>query len=93
MTSRNLQLHLLSADARASTFLVIALWSPLKHNLYRMSSFGDFIALSAPLATACIISYELSDRIIAPGHADEALDVLKKAGKYCVHQVRASSSS
>ncbi|OAX36344.1 AICARFT/IMPCHase bienzyme [Rhizopogon vinicolor AM-OR11-026] len=54
----------------------------------RMSSFGDFIALSAPcdLATARIISREVSDGIIAPGYSPEALEVLKKkkAGKYCV---------
>ncbi|TFY78561.1 hypothetical protein EWM64_g5451, partial [Hericium alpestre] len=57
----------------------------------RMSSFGDFIALSAPcdLATARIISREVSDGIIAPGYAEEALDALrkKKAGKYCVLQI------
>ncbi|KIO33752.1 hypothetical protein M407DRAFT_13667 [Tulasnella calospora MUT 4182] len=54
----------------------------------RMSSFGDFIALSAPcdLATAKIISREVSDGVIAPGYSAEALEVLKKkkAGKYCV---------
>ena len=57
----------------------------------RMSSFGDFIALSDPcdLATAEIISREVSDGIIAPGYSPEALDVLKKkkGGKYCVLQV------
>ncbi len=57
----------------------------------RMSSFGDFIALSAPcdVATAKIISREVSDGIIAPGYLDEALEILKKkkAGKYCVLQV------
>ncbi|KAF8159906.1 cytidine deaminase-like protein [Crassisporium funariophilum] len=57
----------------------------------RMSSFGDFVALSAPcdLATARIISREVSDGIIAPGYSDEALDVLKKkkAGKYCVLEI------
>ena len=57
----------------------------------RMSSFGDFVALSAPcdLATARIISREVSDGIIAPGYTNEALDVLKKkkAGKYCVLEV------
>lgn len=56
-----------------------------------MSSFGDFVALSAPcdLATAKIISREVSDGIIAPGYSAEALDVLskKKAGKYCVLEV------
>ncbi|CCO30838.1 phosphoribosylaminoimidazolecarboxamide formyltransferase / IMP cyclohydrolase [Rhizoctonia solani AG-1 IB] len=54
----------------------------------RMSSFGDFIALSAPcdLATAKIISREVSDGVIAPGYSEDALEVLKKkkAGKYCV---------
>ena len=57
----------------------------------RMSSFGDFIALSEPcdLATAKIISREVSDGIIAPGYSPEALDVLKKkkAGKYCILEV------
>lgn len=56
-----------------------------------MSSFGDFIALSAPcdLATARIISREVSDGIIAPGYSPEALEILskKKAGKYCVLQI------
>jgi phosphoribosylaminoimidazolecarboxamide formyltransferase/IMP cyclohydrolase len=58
----------------------------------RMSSFGDFIALSAPcdLATAKIISREVSDGVIAPGYEDAALEVLKKkkGGKYCVLEVR-----
>ncbi|KAH9840033.1 bifunctional purine biosynthesis protein ade10 [Rhodofomes roseus] len=62
----------------------------------RMSSFGDFIALSAPcdLATARIISREVSDGIIAPGYSPEALDVLskKKGGKYCVIQARIDPS-
>ncbi|TFK39491.1 bifunctional purine biosynthesis protein ade10 [Crucibulum laeve] len=57
----------------------------------RMSSFGDFVALSAPcdLATARIISREVSDGIIAPGYSKEALDVLskKKGGKYCVLEI------
>jgi phosphoribosylaminoimidazolecarboxamide formyltransferase/IMP cyclohydrolase len=57
----------------------------------RMSSFGDFIALSAPcdLVTAKIISKEVSDGVIAPGYTPEALAVLqrKKAGKYCVLEV------
>ena len=57
----------------------------------RMSSFGDFIALSheCDLATARIISREVSDGIIAPGYSNAALDVLKKkkGGKYCVLQV------
>ncbi|KAK4337209.1 hypothetical protein RND71_043308 [Anisodus tanguticus] len=54
----------------------------------RMSSFGDFIALSdvCDTITARIISREVSDGIIAPGYQPEALDILKKkkGGNYCV---------
>lgn len=57
----------------------------------RMSSFGDFVALSDPcdLLTAKIISREVSDGIIAPGYTPEALEVLKKkkGGGYCVLQI------
>ncbi|BGP21390.1 bifunctional phosphoribosylaminoimidazolecarboxamide formyltransferase/IMP cyclohydrolase [Rhodotorula toruloides] len=57
----------------------------------RMSSFGDFIALShtCDVPTAKIISREVSDGIIAPGYEPEALDTLKKkkGGKYCVLQM------
>ncbi|KAI8887130.1 phosphoribosylaminoimidazolecarboxamide formyltransferase/IMP cyclohydrolase [Backusella circina FSU 941] len=57
----------------------------------RMSSFGDFIALSdkVDLVTAKIISREVSDGVIAPAYDDDALEVLKakKAGKYCVLQM------
>lgn len=57
----------------------------------RMSSFGDFVALSRPcdVATAKIISREVSDGIIAPGYEPEALDILKKKknGSYCVLEV------
>lgn len=57
----------------------------------RMSSFGDFIALSniVDLPTAQIISKEVSDGVIAPGYSDEALELLtkKKGGKYCVLQI------
>ncbi|KAL7421310.1 bifunctional phosphoribosylaminoimidazolecarboxamide formyltransferase/IMP cyclohydrolase [Cryptotrichosporon argae] len=59
----------------------------------RMSSFGDFIALShtVDVATAKIISREVSDGVIAPGYEPDALDILrkKKAGKYCVLQMDA----
>ncbi|KAJ1527879.1 hypothetical protein ONE63_007815 [Megalurothrips usitatus] len=54
----------------------------------RMSSFGDFIALSdvCDAITARIISREVSDGIIAPGYTPEALEILKKKknGGYCV---------
>ena len=57
----------------------------------RMSSFGDWIALSAvcDLATAKIISREVSDGVIAPGYTAEALQLLlkKKAGKYTVLEI------
>lgn len=57
----------------------------------RMSSFGDFIALSdtCDFLTAKIISREVSDGIIAPGYTPEALELLKKKknGGYCVLQV------
>ncbi|CAL8350893.1 unnamed protein product [Merluccius merluccius] len=57
----------------------------------RMSSFGDFIALSdvCDVPTAKIISREVSDGIIAPGYEEEALKILskKKGGKYCVLQM------
>ena len=45
-----------------------------------MSSFGDFIAVSAPcdVATAKIISREVSDGIIAPGYDPAALEILAK---------------
>ena len=49
----------------------------------RMSSFGDFIALSdvCDLTTAKIIKREVSDGIIAPGYTDEALELLKSKRK------------
>jgi len=54
----------------------------------RMSSFGDFIALSdtCDVATAKIISKEVSDGVIAPAYEDDALEILrkKKGGNYCV---------
>ncbi len=54
----------------------------------RMSSFGDFIALSdvCDESTALVIKREVSDGVIAPGYTDEALAVLKqkKNGSYCV---------
>ena len=49
----------------------------------RMSSFGDFVALSdvCDLPTAKILAKEVSDGIIAPGYTDEALEVLKNKRK------------
>ena len=57
----------------------------------RMSSFGDFIALSdvCDADTAKLIKREVSDGVIAPGYTDEALAILKdkKKGGYNVIQI------
>ena len=57
----------------------------------RISSFGDFIALSdvCDVATAKIIKREVSDGVIAPGFEPEALEMLKakKKGAYAVIQI------
>lgn len=60
----------------------------------RMSSFGDFIALSdvCDADTARLIKREVSDGVIAPGYEPEALEILKakKKGAYNVIQIDAS---
>ena len=57
----------------------------------RMSSFGDFIALSdvCDVATAKIIKREVSDGVIAPGFEPEAMAILKekKKGNYNVIEI------
>ena len=57
----------------------------------RMSSFGDWIALSdvCDVTTAMIIKREISDGIIAPGYTDEALEILKtkKKGNYNIVKI------
>ena len=57
----------------------------------RMSSFGDFIALSdvCDETTARIIKREVSDGIIAPGYTEEALAILKtkRNGSYAVVKI------
>ena len=57
----------------------------------RMSSFGDFIALSdvCDVDTARIIKREVSDGVIAPGFEPEALEILKqkKKGNYNIIQI------
>ncbi len=57
----------------------------------RMSSFGDFIALSdvCDKDTASLIKREVSDGVIAPGYTKEALEILaqKKNGNYNVIQI------
>ena len=57
----------------------------------RMSSFGDFIALSRPcdVPTANLIKREVSDGIIAPGFDPKALEILasKKKGNYNIIEI------
>ena len=57
----------------------------------RMSSFGDYIALSdvCDVATAKLISREVSDGVIAPGYEPEALEILKnkRNGAYNVIEI------
>ena len=57
----------------------------------RMSSFGDFIALSdvCDADTAKLIKREVSDGVIAPGYTEEAMELLmqKKKGNYNIIQI------
>ena len=57
----------------------------------RMSSYGDFIALSdvCDVSTAAVIKREFSDGIIAPGYEPEALEMLKgkKKGTYAIIEI------
>jgi len=57
----------------------------------RMSSYGDFIALSdiCDVSTARIIAREVSDGIIAPGYDEQALAILKskRKGNYTIIQI------
>jgi len=57
----------------------------------RLSSFGDFVAVSDPvdLSTATVLSREVSDGIIAPGFAPDALTLLQKKqkGKYLAIEI------
>ena len=57
----------------------------------RMSSFGDFIALSdvCDKDTASLIKREVSDGVIAAGFTDEALEIMKakNKGNYCVIKI------
>lgn len=62
----------------------------------RMSSYGDFIALSdeCDACTAKLIQHEVSDGIIAPGYTNEALEILKskRKGTYNIIQIDESYS-
>ncbi len=60
----------------------------------RMSSFGDWAALSDTVdkPTALVLKKEVSDGVIAPGYSDEAFDILKqkKGGKFAIIRIDAS---
>lgn len=60
----------------------------------RMSSFGDWVALSdvCDTATAKLLQHEVSDGVIAPGYEPEALEILKskKKGNYPIVQINLS---
>lgn len=56
----------------------------------RMSSYGDWVALSDPCdkETATLLAREVSDGIIAPGYTEEALEILKTKRKGSYNVVR-----
>jgi phosphoribosylaminoimidazolecarboxamide formyltransferase/IMP cyclohydrolase len=60
----------------------------------RISSFGDWVALSdrVDVATARLLRREVSDGVVAPGYEPEALELLrqKQGGRYCVLQMDAT---
>ena len=60
----------------------------------RMSSYGDFVALSdeCDIQTASFLAREVSDGVIAPSYSPEALEILKKKrkGTYLVLQMDTS---
>ena len=60
----------------------------------RMSSYGDFVALSdvCDVQTAKMLAREVSDGVIAPGYTDEALEVLKgkRKGTYNIIKIDAN---
>jgi phosphoribosylaminoimidazolecarboxamide formyltransferase/IMP cyclohydrolase len=57
----------------------------------RLSSFGDFAALSdtVDVPTAALLKREVSDGVIAPGYEPAALELLKgkRGGNYCVIEI------
>ena len=58
----------------------------------RMSSYGDFVALSdvCDRTTALLLKREVSDGVIAPGYTDEALDILRQKRKGTYNVIRMS---
>lgn len=87
----------LSQSLRRATFTEDLDLSPLAaayaraRGADRLSSFGDWVALSDEVdpATAVLLRREVSDGVIAPGYAPEALAILqqKKGGAYRILQI------
>ncbi len=84
----------LSDELRQAYFVGDAGLSPLAtayaraRGADRISSFGDWVALSEPVdeATARLLRREVSDGVVAPGFSDEAIELLtqKQGGRYCM---------
>nr|AIF26058.1 putative 5-aminoimidazole-4-carboxamide ribonucleotide transformylase [uncultured bacterium Ad_125_D08] len=74
------QIYFVPADAELSP---LACAYARARGADRMSSFGDFIALSdvCDASTAMLIRREVSDGVIAPGYTGEALDILRQKRK------------
>lgn len=87
----------LSTDLQKACFVDDMVLSPLAaayaraRGADRMSSFGDFVALSdvVDASTAALLGREVSDGVIAPAYELQALEILKnkKGGKYVVIQI------
>ena len=60
----------------------------------RMSSYGDFVALSdvCDEETATMLSREVSDGVIAPGYTDKALEILRKKRKGSYNVIKINSA-
>lgn len=60
----------------------------------RMSSYGDFVALSdeCDKATALLLKREVSDGVIAPSYSDEALEILKSKRKGTYNVIKIDES-
>lgn len=84
-------LKLCMVDDMANDLTPISIAYARARGADRMSSFGDFAALSdkCDVATAKIISREVSDGIIAPDFDKKAVEILskKKNGAYCILKV------
>lgn len=88
LTKEEKQMYFVKEDADLSPLAIAYIRA---RGADRMSSFGDFIALSdiCDEDTARIINKEVSDGVIAPGYSDKALEILKakRKGTYAVIEI------